>query len=159
MKKLFLLLLLSSTSFFLSACNQSNDPKAVYGDFSKSIKAIDKMDDNSINKYLSKRAIAKKNEGVSQLNNMSKDQRTKFGALALLMLKQTGDWLELDKATLDIKDKTASLIVSENTMDTVTNTTLISFVQEDGWKIDYFSKETKDSDPKDSSSSSESIFK
>ena len=161
MKKLLSIISMMALVLGLTACGSDEGPLDVYAKFSQEMTKMSDVSDNSINQYLTKRAAQKKQQGFTAFNKIPEAKKAAFGEMALKMFKQSVNWVDPKTGKLEINGDTASLSKqSSKQVGSATETTLsrIKFVNEGGWKVDQFLKETKSVDGDKKSNFSEQIF-
>jgi len=162
MKNILSFLSIITFLFLITACGQESDPRSVYKDFSQALNSMTSFTDNSIDTYLTKRAIAQKTKGATALDSLNKDQRRVFERMGLAMLKNTTTWIDLEEAKLEQTEKTAILstkVINKTGGDTEINTVQINFVKEGDWKIDSLVKSSETKGKSGDSKMSEGLFR
>ena len=123
--------------FFLStACNAQNismNPKDVYLAFLEEYQSIENLVDKRIDKFLSKKAIDRKNKKSEEYkkSNYTKEQLDMF----VVMAKKSRALPDNPQIEFIEKENTASLTITAKTDEGLLTAT-IDMVDESGWKIE-----------------------
>lgn len=136
----FFIILLSS--LLLASCAKESDPKLVYERYLASIQEMDSFDDRQFEKYISKRAREFVREKIS---GIQEKQLSSF----LIVFKAEAVLPNDIQVTLNKLDQQTSILTimaNDYPEQGSKQKSEISFIQEDGWKIDKIIIETSGSD-------------
>lgn len=120
------------TLFSLASCRNEADPETIYKDYLTSIQAMTSMSENRYQNFISKRARAVVNDKIAAVNE---DQLDSF----LIFFKAEAVLPGSSQIGLSSVNKDSSVleILIENYPEKNSRQKQsVSFVREDGWKID-----------------------